>query len=193
MVKTILYIHGFNSAGGGHKAGVIQQMYPACKVLAPTFDYKNPESVKTRIDALMRTRNVQLVVGTSLGGFFALYASMKHHRQAVVINPATKPSRTLQPFIGRQKNFVTHEVYVVTAADIARFERFEDEIMEGLTPDGNLLHFALSTDDELLGDHHCLEDRYPQCSDFNYFDGQGHRFASVKLIKPLLDKALSLA
>ncbi|MBR4786815.1 MAG: hypothetical protein IK013_02900 [Bacteroidales bacterium] len=193
MAKNILYIHGFNSAGGGHKAQLLQEMFPECKVLSPTFDCKNPQAIRSKLDSLMRTQNIRMVIGTSLGGFFALYCSMKHHKQAVIINPTTKPSQTLRKFIGKQKNFVTGEVYQVTEADIAKYEKFEDDIMAGLEPDNNLVHFVLATDDELLGDHTYLEQKFSQCHDFNYFDGQGHRFTSVKIIRHILQDALSKA
>lgn len=193
MPKNVLYIHGFNSAGGGHKSKVLQEMFPECKIISPTFDCKNPKVIQSKLDSLVRTQNIKMVIGTSLGGFFVLYCSMKHHKQAIVINPTTKPSETLKKFIGKQKNFVTGEVYQVTESDIAKYEKFEDDIMRGLTPDDQLVHFVLATDDELLGDHTYLEQKYPQCHDFNYFDGQGHRFTSVKIIKNIIKGALDKA
>ena len=60
-----------------------------------------------------------------------------------------------------------------------------------MTFDGTKLHFVLSTDDELLGDHHYLEQRFPDCHDFNYFDQQGHRFAGVKILKPIIERGMN--
>ena len=73
MTKKILYIHGFNSAGGGHKAQELQKMFPDWQVLSPTFDYKDPAGVQKKLDSLVRTQRVNAVMGTSLGGFFAIY------------------------------------------------------------------------------------------------------------------------
>jgi len=129
-------------------------------------------------------------MGTSLGGFFAIYCAMKHKLPAVVINPTIRPSETLAKHLGKQKNYVTKEEYQFTSTDLAKFADFERKVFDKLKCDGTLLHFALSTDDELLGDHHHLEQRFPDCRDFNYFDQQGHRFAGVKILKPIIERGL---
>lgn len=191
MTKKILYIHGFNSAGGGHKSQEISKMFPDCQILSPTFDYKNPADVQRKLDSTIRIQKINVVVGTSLGGFFAIYSSAKHKIHAVIINPTTKPSETLKAMIGKQKNYVTKETYQFTDSDLRKYSDFENKTYSKLTIDSSLLHFALSTDDELLGDHHYLETLFPDCHDFNYFDQQGHRFAGVKILKPLLERSLS--
>ena len=190
MSKKILYIHGFNSAGGGHKSVEIKKMFPECKVLSPTFDYKNPADVQKKLDSMVRVQRVNLVMGTSLGGFFVIYCAMKHKLPAVIINPTIRPSETLAKHLGKQKNYVTKEEYQFTASDLDKFADFERKVFDKLKCDGTLLHFALSTDDELLGDHHHLEQRFPDCQDFNYFDQQGHRFAGVKILKPIIERGI---
>ncbi len=208
MTKKILYIHGFNSAGGGHKAQELQKMFPDWQVLSPTFDYKDPAGVQKKLDSLVRTQRVNAVMGTSLGGFFAIYCAKKHKLPAMIINPAFRPSETLAKHLGKQKNFVTKEEYQFTAADqfvfnlwfatathrfLAKFADFERKVFDKLPCDDTLLHFALSTDDELLGDHHYLEEKFPKCQDFNYFDQQGHRFAGVKILKPIIARTMGIS
>ena len=165
-------------------------MFPDCEVLSPTFDYKHPADVQKKLDSMVRTQRVSMVMGTSLGGFFAIYCSMKHGLPAVIINPTIRPSETLFHHLGKQKNYVTKEEYQFTEADLAKFADFEQKVFDQLKCDGKKLHFALSTDDELLGDHHYLEQRFPDCLDFNYFDQQGHRFAGVKILKPIIERGL---
>lgn len=168
----------------------LQKMFPQCEVLSPTFDYKNPTDVQKKLDSMVRTQHINMVMGTSLGGFFAIYCSMRHNLHAVVINPTICPSQTLARMLGKQKNYVTKQEYQFTAADLAKFADFELKVFDKLSYDGTKLHFALSTDDELLGDHHHLEQRFPNCHDFNYFDQQGHRFAGVKILKPIVERGL---
>ena len=85
---------------------------------------------------------------------------------------------------------MTKEEYQFTSADLTKFEEFQRKVFDKLPCDGSLLHFALSTDDEMLGDHHYLEEKFPDCHDFNYFDQQGHRFAGVKILRPLIERAM---
>ena len=193
MKINILYIHGFNSAGRGHKSQVLQRHFPDCHIIAPTFNYyKHPELIFKQIDDVITSEAINMVVGTSLGGFCALYASMKHRLHAVVINPAVNIAEVSHRLVGRQENFVTHEVHEFSEADASQYTDFAVQAFDGLKADGSLLHFALSTDDELLGDHHDLEARFPSCHDFNYFDGQGHRFDHVELLLPMLRRVMRL-
>ena len=131
MSKKILYIHGFNSAGGGHKSQELQKMFPDWQVLSPTFDYKDPAGVQKKLDSLVRTQRVNAVMGTSLGGFFAIYCAKKHKLPAMVINPAFRPSETLAKHLGKQKNYVTKEEYQFTATDLAKFADFERKVFDG--------------------------------------------------------------
>ena len=202
MTKKILYIHGFNSAGGGHKSEEVQKMFPDWQVLSPTFDYKDPAGVAKRLDSLVRTQRISVVMGTSLGGFFTIYCAKKHSLPVVVINPTIRPSETLAAHLGKQKNFVTKEEYQFTSADLAKFADFESKVFAKLpskfkidTPLGSYnpdwAYVEEVQDDELLGDHHYLEGVFPNCQDFNYFDRQGHRFAGVKILKPVIERAMA--
>ncbi len=188
--KTILVIHGFNSAGGGAKAEALKKMFPGATVLSPTFDYKNPAATLKTLDSLCLTRRPNIIIGTSLGGFFALLCGATHHRPAMLINPTTEPSVTLRKFIGQNKNFVTGQRYIFTEQDVEKYATLEREQFNKIVPEDDLTCFVLSTDDEVLGDHTYLEQKYPQCSNFNYFTGQGHRFSSLKSVRDLIEHYL---
>jgi predicted esterase YcpF (UPF0227 family) len=97
----------------------------------------------------------------------------------MVINPTMCPSETLSNHLGKQKNYVTKKEYQFIGIDLAKSDDFERKLFDKLPCDDTLLHIALSTDDELPGDYHCLEELL-QCQNFNCFDQQGHRFAGVK-------------
>lgn len=190
-MTTILYVHGFNSAGGGAKAVAITKQFPKYKVLSPTFNYKDFKSVLKQLNSLFLMNKINLVVGTSLGGFFALYAAAKHNVKCVAINPVTDPSATLTPILGEQRNYMTKERYIVTAADIKPYEDFAKGEFLTIQPTNDNFCFLLSEDDELLGDHHYLEQKYPQCHNFRYFTGFGHRFNTHKPIFQAIEELLS--
>ena len=68
-------------------------MFPDWQVLSPTFDYKDPAGVQKKLDSLVRTQRVNAVMGTSLGGFFAIYCAKKHKLPAMIINRQTEELR----------------------------------------------------------------------------------------------------
>lgn len=183
MSKTILYLHGFNSSGNGNKAEELRQkaMKGGWKILTPTLDYKNFDTVIKQLKSIFLTKHIDTVIGTSLGGFFAIYGGCTYNVPCVAVNPTTRPHETLKKKLGENKNFVTKQVYVLTESDLDKYKVFAQNEFSKIKVDDRTT-FLLSNDDEVLGDHHYLEQLYPDCHNFHYFDGLGHRFASVKTI-----------
>ena len=66
-----------------------------------------------------------LVIGSSLGGYFASYLSEKYQIPAVLINPAVKPYELLADYLGEQVNPYTQEVYQVSEEFIAQLKAIE--------------------------------------------------------------------
>ncbi len=58
------------------------------------------------------------LIGSSLGGFYAIYLAEKYNLKAVLVNPAVKPSASLESYIGLQKNIYTQETYAFTQEHI---------------------------------------------------------------------------
>lgn len=190
-MKTILYIHGFNSAGASAKAQALAQHYKGkYKVLTPTFNYKDLKATLKLLNSLFITNKIELVVGTSMGGFLALYGSCKYKTKCVAINPTTKPSESLQFALGENKNYVTKERYMLLESDLLPYREFEENEFSKIEPTDERCRFLLSEDDELLGDHHYLEDLFPKCNHFKYFKGFGHRFDSPKAIRAAIDELM---
>lgn len=190
-MKTILYLHGFNSAGTGSKAATVQQHYKGqFKVLTPTFNYKDLKNTLRVLNSLFITNKVSLVAGTSLGGFLALLSSCQHHCKCIAINPTTQPSETLRSMLGENKNYVTKERYIFQESDLAQYKALEEGDFAKIQPVDADTRFLLSQDDEVLGDHHYLEERYPTCHHFQYFEGFGHRFNSLKPLYASIEELL---
>ena len=189
-MKTILYIHGFNSAGTGSKALALAEHYKgSLRVLTPTFNYKDLKGTLRVLNSTMLTKRPEVVIGTSLGGFLALMASCQHKAKAVIINPTTHPAETLRPMLGELKNYVTKERYIFREEDLRQYQDIQPTF-DALQPQDANTRFLLSEADELLGDHHYLEARYTQCHHFQYFEGFDHRFNSLKPIYAAIDELL---
>jgi len=93
----ILYIHGFASSGLGEKARVVREYFGE-EAFAPSLSYVPELAVDTleQIARGCRTRNEPLhLIGSSLGGFYALYLAERYGLRAVLINPSVHPWETL--------------------------------------------------------------------------------------------------
>jgi len=108
----IIYIHGFGGSGKGAKASAFRKHYTDKGVdfLAPSLSY-TPQLAISTLDEIITTckdRDIKLI-GSSLGGFYAIYLANKYNLKTVLINPSTNPMQTLSKLVeeknGRALNY----------------------------------------------------------------------------------------
>jgi len=133
----LIYLHGFNSASTDDKGDLLpektklqllSEMCADCGFIfkAPNLDYQDlPGVVEQLIDLteeldVHRSFNDLSFIGTSLGGFMAEVMARKTATNAIMINPAIKPSESLQRSIGPLENYVTGEKYIWTMSSSSR-------------------------------------------------------------------------
>lgn len=119
MTKHLLYLHGFNSSPLSEKATLTKQYVDAKQINVTMYCPQiasSPLAAIAQLEAILASKpNAQwLLIGSSLGGFFATYLAEKYGYPAVLINPAVKPFELLHDYIGQQTNPYTEEVYCVT-------------------------------------------------------------------------------
>jgi uncharacterized protein len=104
----ILYIHGFGGSGEGAKATLFRNHYQVGTFIAPSFSYVPALAVKTAqelIQTFISMGEEVHLIGSSMGGFFALYLAQRFDLKAVLINPAIHSHMTLEKYKGRVANF----------------------------------------------------------------------------------------
>lgn len=124
---NILYIHGFNSAGFGSKVDALREAYGAASVINPTLP-THPAAAMELLGGLC-TRFAGpdfFVLGSSLGGFYALNLALRHNVRAVLVNPAVRDvAQGLAYARGPQTNFKTGETYHFTDDDLRALAALE--------------------------------------------------------------------
>ncbi|MEA1879785.1 MAG: YqiA/YcfP family alpha/beta fold hydrolase [Campylobacterota bacterium] len=103
-MPKILYLHGFASCGVGNKSTTLKQYFGASNVLCPDLD-PSPDKAIASIEKLIENLEDVLLIGSSLGGFYATYLAEKFGLKAVLINPSTQPWETLSSYVGVQKRY----------------------------------------------------------------------------------------
>ena len=68
-MQSILYIHGFNSAGNAWKAMKLIEYFPDYQIVSPTLDYctQSPDALIAQLKHEIDTHDIKMIVGTSLG------------------------------------------------------------------------------------------------------------------------------
>ena len=166
----ILYLHGFASSGMATKALILREhvirenTIKDKKVISPDLPVE-PDGAMEVITGLLEGGNEKtLIFGSSLGGFYALYASQKFSLPCVLINPAILPHVSLQSVIGKNVNYKTEEEFDFTVEYLDQLEKMYNEITIPKI-DGKDTVLLLAKDDRLLdyrktlayfGEHHGL-------------------------------------
>ena len=171
---NIIYIHGFRSSGDSDKARLMQKTFPKCKVFSPTLP-ADPSAAMVQLEALLKgLEGGTLLVGTSLGGFYALYLSCRHGYACCIINPAWQAHQSLAKKVGVHTRYDSEEVYDFRAEYLDKLSQMRESI-QTCQKDPGIINVFLSNDDEELS-FEGLEELIPECRLLRRFDDSGHRF-----------------
>lgn len=179
---TILYIHGYGSTGNAAKGQLLRSMLPDHRVVSPTFDYdhRTPEQIQEQIRKTIEEEEVRMIVGSSFGGYHTLCATAFFHGPVWVVNPVHDVEATIRRVIMNKESreIAEEEAYLKNYSQFNRevFLLQVSKNQSGGWPEDTPLHFALSTDDELLGDHTALLALFPHHKQVVWKDRSGHRF-----------------
>ena len=87
-----------------------------------------------------------MLVGSSLGGYYAFYLAEKYGLRAVFLNPAIRPYELLRTYLGNNENSHTHDRYELTRQHLDQLHTMD--IAKPAYPENYLL--LIQTGDEVL-------------------------------------------
>ena len=150
----IIYLHGFNSSPGSHKASWFGRWLAECgladEYACPALPTRPLEAIST-VEALMAARRAAkpgtrfTFLGSSLGGFYATWLADRHDANAVLVNPAVDPHIGLRAYLGLQQNLYTAEKWTLTEEHL---DQWQVLYLPVITPSRYLL--LVETGDEVL-------------------------------------------
>jgi hypothetical protein len=188
-MTNIIYIHGFASSGNSDKANLLKKEFPDDRILSPTLPADPKKAISQLHSMIFKNENV-IVVGTSLGGFYATYIACMYDVPAFIINPSLMPyidiKRILKTHTG--KRLGTDEPYDFKEEYLKDLKDLFDK-MHSTDKESYNLHFYLSSDDEVLT-FEKLDDLFPNKTHVKIFDNSGHRFSRFQEILPDIRKVL---
>jgi predicted esterase YcpF (UPF0227 family) len=117
----ILFIHGFASCGLGQKSRLLTEHFGRDRVLAPDLPYAPAEAV-TFLDRLLDEQSVEMLVGSSLGGYYATWLNRERRIPSVLINPAVRPWELLGDHLGPQQRWCDGQDFEFTAAHVEQLK-----------------------------------------------------------------------
>ena len=146
----LIYLHGFNSSPGSHKAQVLKRYMHerglGAQYCCPALPVSGRQAIALVEAELARHESASVtLVGSSLGGFYATYLAERHDLRAVLINPAVYPHEDLRAYLGAQRNLYTLEQYQLSEDHLRQWEEL---YLPSVHPQRFLL--LVETGDEVL-------------------------------------------
>ena len=182
----IIYLHGFNSTGDSAKGRLLKENLPHLSILTPTYHY-DPRLAIPCLEKLIQENfspeSPLMLIGSSLGGYYAQYLSHRFKLKTALINPALMPLTTLSDYLGENTNFYTREKYTLTQTHL-------DALLSLDIPDPcaapvpTLL--LLDKGDEIL-DYRVAVARYQNCAEIVMFNGGDHQFQHMTESLPRIE------
>ena len=178
----LLYIHGFNSSPLSHKARVTQDYCASLgmsdRIGVPEL-YHVPQQAIAELCEIIEAQTLPVVlIGSSLGGYYATWLAERYQLRAALINPAVNPSELWQSHLGLNKNYYSGRRYEITTEHVAQLEALRVEKLQ--FPENLLL--LVQTGDKTL-DFRLAVDKY-KSSPSIIQSGGDHSFVNYEAMLP---------
>ena len=178
MSNTILYFHGFKSSSDSGKAQefkkFIENKTSQTKIIIPDLKDDFKEAHK-QIEGLIEKNSPNILyMGSSLGGYYALYFAQLYKTKSILINPAIPPLKDFEIHLGKNENYATGNKFTISKDDISYVRSLHHKKI--LEPKNNLI--LLESGDEIL--NYVESSSYFRGSYIDIFYGGNHSYTSIK-------------
>lgn len=177
--RNVIYIHGYLSGANSSTGAKLKAMKGnRFNILTPEVNSDPVHSLKV-INKLIEETNPVIIIGSSMGGLYAL-ACNSGKTPLVLVNPLLTPVETItehflnRPFLYHCKRLDGETQTTITKEELLEFAKIEEQIPELIETKVNQIAAILSKRDELLGDshYHILKDKVKWLYRYDDF---GHR------------------
>ncbi len=183
MEITVLYIHGFSSAGESFTTRMLRRQLPNAKIVSPDLPL-NPEEALDLLHNICETEKPDIVVGTSMGGMFA---QQMHGFPKILVNPAFRVSEFLMTKLGENQFMFARQDgvqrFMVTEDLANQYAQVEDkqfDLIEMIDLKHTWAMFG-SNDDTV----NCQEEYEKHYDHFIIYDGE-HMLSKKDIIEVLI-------
>ena len=122
--QALIYIHGFLSSPLTGKGQILQRTFPG--ITLATYDTLHPDIGFAQLDAIVRAALPlrPILIGSSLGGFWAYHFASRYALKCVLLNPCMHPAATLGPYVGLVENLYTDEQGRMNRSDLLQYDKY---------------------------------------------------------------------
>jgi predicted esterase YcpF (UPF0227 family) len=186
LKRRFIYLHGFNS-GYDSEHAKIKTLEGIGKVSGVTYDtYGTHQDILAHLKSCINHSDDLVMIGTSLGGYWAAEIATHLKVPAVIINPCHDPKTMLQKYQGiLNTNYVTGVNNTLTQYVI---DSYNDNEIKTHIEDGYLPLVLLDSGDEVISA--CNTSRVLDGFPMHIFRGGSHRFNHTAESLPIVQEYL---
>ncbi len=175
----VIYIHGFGGCGKGVKATEFKKHYQQRNIsfLAPSLSYVPTLALSTLEEIIENCQGEEIkLIGSSLGGFYAIYLANRYNLKTALINPSTNPISTLQRI--SEKNYRGINFFDLSEFDfnINHINMLKQYYVKDIKKE--LFLVMLQKDDDLI-DYQIAKEQFSG-STIIIAEGGGHGFEGIE-------------
>jgi predicted esterase YcpF (UPF0227 family) len=181
-MSKILYLHGFASCGEGNKSTLLKAYFGTDSVISPDLP-PSPIDAINIIEEILESSKIDILIGSSLGGYYATVLAEKYCMKAVLLNPSTQPWETLAAYTGWQKRFCDEEAFEFKPVYLEQLKMLQT------APQKGRYLLLLQSEDEVL-DYTKAQSLYNKHKIIVEFGGN-HRFENLDEYLSMIEKFIN--
>lgn len=108
MQKKVLYIYGYGSSPESSTCNWLKNNLPNADVYSFKYEQSDPENSIPYLCSIVEELNIDIVIGSSLGGWYAMHIVSICSLPSILINPVT--DATLESVVDHVSNHDSHVV-----------------------------------------------------------------------------------
>ena len=108
MQKKVLYIYGYGSSSESSTCTWLKNNLPNADVYSFKYEQSDPENSIPYLCSIVEELNIDIVIGSSLGGWYAMHIASICSLPSILINPVT--DATLESVVDHVSNHDSHVV-----------------------------------------------------------------------------------
>lgn len=177
-MNAIIYLHGFASVGDTERLKPLQARLPNYELFSPTY---NPHDANETLDFLkkyikniIKTHDTVVLIGNSMGGFWADFFGRLFGLRVILLNPAVDTKNNMSQFIGKSKNFKSGADIEVTAQQVDDLDQVN--AMRRKLP--NTMRAVMVNKDDDVIPAQFAQDEFAKSGKVIAFDKGGHRWTN---------------
>lgn len=175
----IINIHGYNSTGENSKFQFLKSIFPDETIISPTLPFNPKETVEQLRSIILKQKEKILVVGSSLGGFYAYYIAARFSLDVCLINPSLIPFVNLVDKMLEESQSELKDTISIEQLKELR-DLFSLSYLEAVKENVNVF---VCNDDEVINHQAVTKKMSPFFNQYIEFESGGHRFEDLFRLK----------